>query len=74
VAVGPSKSKPTTESSNKPSTKPSIKSQIQLVDTSYWINNKTIFAAICNSQPNKAPGPDGIMGKMLKHLPQKTIS
>jgi ribonuclease HI len=62
------------DSTTKPPTKTTAIPRIQSLDTSDWINNKTIIATIRNLQPNKAPGPDGITGKMLKHLPQKVIS
>ncbi len=44
------------------------------IDTSDWINTQTITSIIKSIQPYKAPGPDGITGKMLKHLPPKVIS
>jgi len=43
------------------------------VDTTEWINTTTINTIIANLEPNKAPGPDEITGKMLKHLPLKVI-
>jgi len=44
------------------------------INTSEWITDNTIIAVISNLQHNKAPGPDEITGKMLKHLPLKVIS
>jgi hypothetical protein len=44
------------------------------VDTTGWINTNSISTIIGNLQSNKAPGPDEIMGKMLKNLPSKVLS
>jgi len=39
-----------------------------------WITVDTVTSTIQQLQPNKAPGPDKITGRMLQNLPEKVIS
>jgi hypothetical protein len=43
-------------------------------ETEKWINTTTVLNHIRALPPNKAPGPDKVMDRMLKHLPQQVIT
>jgi ribonuclease HI len=43
-------------------------------ETEKWINTTTVLNHIKALPPNKAPGPDKVTDRMLKHLPQQVIT